>query len=176
MIRRNHYEAAFEAFLRDARLCFVAVNESKRSTLEDEPVKSLDFIVTPHPEVQLLIDIKGRKFPSGNALRPRYTWQSWCTRDDVDGLGRWQEQYGPRSTALLVFMYSLQPLVEVPLGTADFWVWKKRRYLLRGISIDSYREAMRPRSPKWNTVHLRSADFSRRIRPISDWLRVPTGC
>jgi hypothetical protein len=170
MIRRNHYEAAFAAYLRAQRLCFIAVNESKRSSIEEEPIKSLDFVVTVQPQQQLLIDIKGRKFPGGSAEKPRPIWQNWCTLDDINGLSRWQEQYGSSSTGLLVFMYHLLPCVEVPLGTDDLWVWKRRRYLLRAMTVQSYREAMRIRSPKWRTVHLRTTDFRERIRPLSDWL------
>ena len=77
MDRGNHYEAAFEAYLRDRRLGYVAVDESRRSSLDDEPVKSIDFIVYGHGGARLLVDIKGRKFPGGKAGRPRYTWQNW---------------------------------------------------------------------------------------------------
>ena len=45
--RNNHYEAAFEAYLRACRVPYVAVDEAKRSLLAGgDSVKSLDFIVT----------------------------------------------------------------------------------------------------------------------------------
>jgi hypothetical protein len=65
MDRDNHYEAAFEAYLRDARLGYTAVDESRRTSLDDEPVKSLDFIVYGGGDSKLLVDVKGRKFPGG---------------------------------------------------------------------------------------------------------------
>jgi len=46
--RDNHYEAAFEAYLRDRRLPYVAVDEAKRSRLSDGSLKSLDFLVSPN--------------------------------------------------------------------------------------------------------------------------------
>ena len=60
MDRGNHYETAFEAYLRDRRLGYVAVDESRRSSLDDEPVKSIDFIVYGPGGSRLLIDVKGR--------------------------------------------------------------------------------------------------------------------
>jgi hypothetical protein len=43
--RSNHYEAAFEGWLQQQRLCYVAVDETRRCVLGEGPVKSLDFIV-----------------------------------------------------------------------------------------------------------------------------------
>jgi hypothetical protein len=69
MHRDNHYEAAFEAFLRARRLPYVAVDEARRSLVADSSLKSLDFIVSPSAPDQVggwLIDVKGRRFPSGD--------------------------------------------------------------------------------------------------------------
>ena len=51
--RDNHYEAAFEEYLRGRGVPYVAVDEAKRSVLSDGgSIKSLDFIVsTPGPAV-----------------------------------------------------------------------------------------------------------------------------
>src|SRR6185369_8181349 len=45
MDRSNPYEAAFEKYLTDRGLCYVGVDEKKRSVLGEVPVKNLDFIV-----------------------------------------------------------------------------------------------------------------------------------
>ncbi len=45
MDRSNHYEVAFESYLQHHRLCYVAVDETRRALLGDTLVKSLDFIV-----------------------------------------------------------------------------------------------------------------------------------
>ena len=102
MDRGNHYEAAFEAYLRDARLAYVAVNEARRTTLDDEPVKSVDFIVYGQGPARLLVDVKGRKFPGGKPNRLSFTWQSWSTLEDVAGLERWEQRFGLWGTALFV--------------------------------------------------------------------------
>ena len=170
MDRGNHYESAFEAYLRDRRLGYVAVDESRRSSLDDEPVKSLDFIVYgARGGSRLLIDIKGRRFPGGKKEKPRFIWQNWVEREDVEGLERWETSFGAEYRALLVFAYFIQPEVELRPGTADVWVWKGRRYLMRAVPVSEYRRHMRVRSPKWDTVNLPTAVFRSVVRPLRDF-------
>lgn len=73
--RDNHYEAAFEAYLRSRCVPYVAVDEAKRSLLSNGgSIKSLDFIVSggvdisvcPTRPITWLVDVKGRRFPSGD--------------------------------------------------------------------------------------------------------------
>ncbi len=65
--RDNHYEAAFEEYLRNRGVPYVAVDESKRSLLGNgASIKSLDFIVSAPGETTWLVDVKGRRFPSGD--------------------------------------------------------------------------------------------------------------
>jgi hypothetical protein len=65
--RDNHYEAAFEEYLRGRGVPYVAVDEAKRSVLSDGgSIKSLDFIVSAPCQVTWLVDVKGRRFPSGD--------------------------------------------------------------------------------------------------------------
>src|SRR5260370_9500039 len=84
----NHCEAAFRAYLHALGLCYVAVNEVQRSQIGEQPVKSLDFIVHGEGGARLLIDVKGRRFPSGAAGHPRRVWECWATEEDVNGLER----------------------------------------------------------------------------------------
>jgi hypothetical protein len=169
--RNNHYEAAFEAYLRHHRLTTVAVDESRRSTLDDESIKSIDFIVYGSAESRLLIDVKGRKFPVGSGRRNRFEWQSWSPREDVDGLLRWEQRFGYGYRAVLLFMYQLLPMVELPLGTRDLWTFRNKRYLLRGVEVHDYQRLMRVRSPRWNTVHLPLPAFRKVVRPFSEFLQ-----
>ncbi len=166
MDRTNHYEAAFEAYLRDARLGYVAVDESRRATLDDEPVKSVDFIVYGSRDARLLVDVKGRKFPGGKPEKFSFSWQNWSTLDDVDGLQRWQERFGDGYRGLLVFMYHILPVVDLPPGTPDLWYWRGRRYLIRAVPVADYKLAMRSRSPKWKTVYLPGPAFQASVRPF----------
>ena len=180
MDRANHYEAAFEAYLQWHRLCYVAVDETKRSVLSDERVKSLDFIVHGDGGARLLIDVKGRRFPGGTIERPRRVWECWSTRDDLDGLERWAGRFGPDYQGLLVFAYHVLPSVELPENTEDLWTWRGRRYLLRAVAAHAYREQMRVRSPRWGTVSLPHAVFRRLVRPLHHFTqgqaRIPDEC
>jgi hypothetical protein len=169
MDRANHYETAFEAYLRDRRLGYVAVDESRRASLDDEPVKSIDFIVYGIGGSKLLIDVKGRRFPGGSPEKPRPVWQNWVAHGDVEGLERWSASFGPDYQALLVFSYYIQPAVELRRGTDDVWVWRGRRYLLRAVPVDDYRRHLRVRSPKWGTVHVPTAAFRSIVRPLRDF-------
>jgi hypothetical protein len=173
MDRKNHYEAAFEAYLMERRLCYVAVDESRRPLLGETPVKSLDFIVYGPEGARLVVDVKGRRFPGGKRDRLRHVWECWSTQDDIDGLQRWAELSGPGYVGVLAFAYHLGPSVELPMDTEDLWHFRGRRYLLRAIAADDYRRRMRVRSPKWGTVDLARADFRELVRPLSYFTDAP---
>jgi hypothetical protein len=167
MDRANHYESAFEAYLREQGVCYVAVDETRRTLFGGGPVKSLDFIVLG--AARLAVDVKGRRFPVGPPQRPRRVWECWSTRADIDGLHRWAERLGRDFRGLLAFVYQLSPSVELPDDIDDLWEWRGRRYLLRAVDAADYRRHMRSRSPRWDTVTLARADFRRLVRPVRDF-------
>jgi hypothetical protein len=171
--RSNHYEAAFEAYLRARRLGYMAVDEAHRATLDDEPVKSLDFVVHGANGARLLVDVKGRRFPGGPKVRPRFVWETWSTTEDVDGLDRWAERFGPGFVGMFVFVYRIAPTVLLPLGTPDLWTWRDRFYLLRAVTVADYRRSMRARSRKWGTVMLAATAFREVVRPFRDFVQEP---
>ena len=100
--RENHYEAAFEAYLRSRQVPYVAVDEAKRSCAAEGSLKSLDFIVSPPGALSWLVDVKGRRFPSGDQ---KQYWKNWSTRDDLRSLAAWQEYFGADFCPMLVFAY-----------------------------------------------------------------------
>lgn len=171
MDRHNHYEAAFAAFLRDRRVCHVAVDETRRSYEEgDASVKSVDFIVQGKLGERYVVDVKGRRFPGGTKAQPKRTWECWATRDDVTDARQWAAKFGANYQALFVFSYHLVG-TELPAHDRDtLWTWQERRYLLRAIPVEEYARAMRVRSSKWCTVHLNTADFHRLVRPLQEFL------
>lgn len=173
MDRSNHYEAAFEAYLQWHRLCYVAVDETRRAMLGETPVKNLDFVVYGDNGARLVVDVKGRRFPSVSRGRPRRVWECWSTSDDIDGLGRWAELFGPDYRGLLVFAYQLRPEVQLPGDTEDLWTWRGRRYLFRAIPVAEYRRDMRVRSPRWGTVDLSRDAFRELVRPLHDFTHGP---
>jgi hypothetical protein len=173
MDRSNHYEAAFEAYLQWHRLCYVAVDETRRSMMGETRVKNLDFIVHGETGSKLLVDVKGRRFPTGSPGRLRRVWECWSTQEDIDGLERWAEVFGPDYLGLLVFAYQLLPSVELPDDTEDLWTWRGRRYLLRAVPVADYRRHMRVRSPSWGTVSLPGAVFRQLVRPLHFYTHGP---
>src|SRR5262245_32495515 len=101
--RDNHYEAAFEAWLRWLAVPYVAVDESHRSNAlashsDARTLKSLDFIVSPRGgAASWLVDVKGRRFPTAG----RQYWRNWTTADELESLAGWEVLLGPCSGGLL---------------------------------------------------------------------------
>ncbi len=171
MLRSNHYEVAFEAYLRARGVGFVAVDEAKRSVLGDAAVKSLDFIVVGPDTAKLVVDVKGRKFPTGSGEKAVPAWQNWAEEDDVDGLGRWAAQFGGGFRGVLAFVYDIHKPYQLSDGTRDLFAFRDHVYLMRGVAVADYRTHMRLRSKKWRTVHLPTAAFRTVVRPFSEFLR-----
>lgn len=174
MIRSNHYERAFEEYLRAIRQPYIAVDEQRR-TLVDETagssLKSLDFIVPGAAGCQYLVDIKGRRFPSGERTSGG-RWENWCTREDPASLLHWESLFGPGYRGLLVFAYD----VWTPRAALEFdelFEWRDHQYAFVGIAADDYDRLDRQRSPKWQTVSLPGRLFRGFARPFRDWLTPP---
>ncbi|MBX9624829.1 MAG: HYExAFE family protein [Gemmataceae bacterium] len=165
----NHYEAAFEAYLRTRGVAVVPVVEDRRSYLDHAEVKSPDFLVIGPDDARLVVDVKGRKFPGGPAGR-RLMWENWSTREDVDGLTRWAGRLGDGFRGVLAFVYEVLPVVRLPEDTPDLFAHRDRLYLARGVDVADYFEHMVARSPRWGTVHLPAHDFRRLVKPFSAFL------
>lgn len=171
MKQDNHYEAAFEAYLRSRGVAVVPVVEARRSYLDHAEVKSPDFLVIGPDDAKLVVDVKGRKFPGGPAGSPRKMWENWSTREDIDGLLRWAGRLGDGFRGVLAFVYEVLPVVRLPEDTPDLFAHRDRLYLARGVDAADYRDHMTARSPRWGTVHLPADDFRRLVMPFSAFLR-----
>ena len=95
--RSNHYEAAFEEYLRSRQIPYVAVDEKKRALLGGSSLKSLDFIVSPVVGGSWLIDVKGRRFPAGPAVSIRH----WIRRVILRRSWRWFRRAVSRGRILI---------------------------------------------------------------------------
>jgi hypothetical protein len=167
----NHYEAAFDAFLRERGCAVVPVVECRRSYLDTSEVKSPDFLVVAPGGAKLVVAVKGRKFPASPPGRtPRQVWHNWCELEDIDSLERWADNLGPGFLGLLLFAYDLPPGVEMPPCTPTCSGFRGRTYLFRGVPVGAYRRHMRTRSPRWRTVHLPSDRFRTLVKPVTDFL------
>lgn len=174
--RTNHYDAAFEAYLRRARVPFVVVDEARRARLNQVSLKSMDFIVTAPGDHNLLVDVKGRQFPSGRGpdragspatpKRVGHKWENWATKDDLDSLLRWQDVFGEGFRAMLVFAYELldplaaaDPATGMNVGSDGPFCYRGRAYSFFGVWVDEYRIAMHARSQSWETVSVPSREY-----------------
>ena len=184
--RRHHYEQAFEAYLRNQRMPYVAVNEARKALLPPgakfrlEPtdpascnhaqsLKSFDFVVYGQ-EMNLLVEVKGRRVsvrsPSARARRPGLNrLESWVNAEDVSALQAWQSLFGPGFRAVFVFLYWCEDLpadglFEEVLEHHDRW------YALRVVDVDAYAKVMRVRSQRWGTVHVDATSFARISHPF----------
>jgi hypothetical protein len=162
--RNVHYEAAFEAFLRDKGIPCVAVDEAKRALFANAKLKSFDFVVYSKNGPNLLIDVKGRQLRNRSS---RKGFETWATEQDVNDLMQWEGVFGEGYKALLTFIYWIDPPLQAEPG---MYMHRNRWYLLMAIDLAEYRNHMRRRSAKWETVSLAAEDFRSLARPIESWL------
>ena len=104
--RSSHYEAAFEAFIRDRGIPCVAVDEAKRALFVNAKLKSFDFVVYSKNGPNLLIDVKGRQLRNRST---RSSFETWATEQDVNDLMQWEQVFGDGYKALLTFIYWIDP-------------------------------------------------------------------
>ncbi|MHC4294229.1 MAG: HYExAFE family protein [Planctomycetota bacterium] len=173
MAHRNiHYEAAFEDYLRAKGWPYVAVDESKKVIFADCAVKSFDFLVYSESGPNLLVDVKGRKFPDAVVGRKRgksKAWENWITRQDVDGLKEWEKVFGKDFIAALVFAYWLQgPPQRAPFE--DVHLFRNKHYAFVCVRLGEYIAAAHPRSAKWQTITVPSKQFAEQARDIASFL------
>ncbi len=154
--RDNHYEAAFEAYLRERRVAYVAVDEQRRSRLGDGSLKNVDFLVSPADGATLLVDVKGRRFPSGQ--RTKQYWRNWTTWDDLRSLARWQDRLGEGSLALFGFVFHVVG-ERSPVPAEQLFVHRNRQYAILAVRVADYIRFARPLSAKWQTASIPTAVF-----------------
>ncbi len=170
--RDNHYEAAFEEFLRQRRVAYVAVDEAKRSVLAEGSLKSLDFIVSVPGAGSWLVDVKGRHFPSGEQ---KQYWKNWSTRDDLYSLAAWERLFGESFGGLFVFAYNVIG-DRAPLPAEQLFSFRGGLYGFIGIRLKEYAEHARAISPSWDTVAVPALKFRELAAPIDRFLSLQIEC
>lgn len=163
----EHYERAFEAWLREHRVPYVTVQQVRRSADEEGPIKSFDFLVHAG-ERHYIVDVKGKQFPQVSRGREAY-WENWIHFSDLEGLFAWESHFGDDYTALLVYCYWFQ------LPTEDGTVEKTismggRDYLIVAIGARTFAENCRRRSRRWQAVHIPAKEFTSLVKPIEHFI------
>lgn len=166
-IRSNHYDAAFEAYLLATGRPFVAIDEARRAQLAEVSLKSMDFIVDGGSH-RLLLDIKGRRFPTGGSSGTR--WECWADEDDIASLLRWESVFGNHYRAALVFAYHITDPQWHSLHPVR-WEYAGRVYAFYAVWVRDYARQMRTRSPRWATVALRKPDYAQLRCPWEEFSR-----
>ena len=167
--RKVHYEAAFEDYLRSKAWPFVVVDEAKKAVFANTTIKSFDLVLYSEGGPNLLVDVKGRKFPDltrpGNRSASR-AWENWVTREDVEGLTQWEGIFGEGFSAAFVFAYWLQgPPQRSPFE--DAYDFRDRHYAFVGVGLAEYVALARPRSQRWQTVAAPARAFSEAAKDIA---------
>lgn len=170
--RDNHYEAAFEEFLRARALPYVAVDEARRSLLaEGGSIKSLDFIVSVPGDLAWLVDVKGRRFPSGND-GARHYWKNWSTRDDLRSMAHWERLFGSSFRAVFVFAYVILA-DRAPLPEEELFEFRGNLYAFLAVRAADYAIESHQISERWDTVAMPVEAFRSMARSVDSLLGTP---
>jgi len=164
----NHFENAFESWLRESRLAFVPVDQAKRAHFSRSHIKSFDFLIYPRPlgRDTIIAEVKGRRF-EGVSLEKLTSLPCWVTMEDIRGLIKWEEIFGSSYKAYFIFAYEIvQP--DVDLDRFSDYHFQDRRYFWLCLTAEDYLKAMRSRSAKWQTVTLAAADFRKHARDLNE--------
>lgn len=155
----NHYARAFESWLRDNFIRYIAVDQQKRAAFSRSKIKSFDYVFYHPAGKAYLAEVKGRKF-TGKTLAGLSSLQNWVTVADVVGLSRWMDIFGQGHNGVFVFVYSLEK-IDVESDGRDIYEFDGRRYVFFVVSIADYMKCMKKRSQKWETVYMPAEDFRR---------------
>lgn len=164
----NHYERAFENWLIDNHIQYIKVDEQKRTAFTHHKVKSFDFLLYPRGGQVIIAEVKGRLF-KGISLAKLAGLECWVTAEDIDGLAKWQQVFGPGHQAVFVFAYRIEN-IDVDFDDREVFDFDTNRYTFFCTKLDDYRRFMKRRSPKWQTVTLPADKFRQCVVEISELL------
>ena len=164
----NHYERAFENWLIDNRIEYVAVDEYKTAQFGHPDIKSFDFLLHLRNGQMIIAEVKGRRF-KGTTLAKLGGFECWVTAEDVEGLTKWQQIFGLGHRAVFVFAYKIEN-IDVDFDGRDVFDFDANRYVFFCVELDDYRKFMKRCSPKWQTVTLPADQFRRCAVHISEFL------
>src|SRR3954468_7319881 len=119
--RTIHYEAAFEALLRERGIPYVAVDEAKKALFSNAKLKCFDFVVYSNQGPNLLVDVKGRQHRDSVS---RGSFQTWATEQDVTDLIQWEQVFGEGFKAVFAFVY----WIDAPLTPEEGMFQHKDRW------------------------------------------------
>ena len=168
MLIKNHYERAVVGFLQSQSVPYLRIDETKRSVFGGTKFKSFDLVVYPESEANILVDVKGRKWPYMSRGGKRY-WENWVTAEDLESLRHWEMVFGGGFRAAFVFCYWLTEPQNIPVQTG-IHVFGGQTYGFLLVWLSDYTDNMRLRSRSWRTVSMGAARFRELAKPLEDVL------
>ena len=163
----NHYERAFENWLIDHRIEYVAEYQHERATIGEVEIKSFDFLLWPRSR-PIIVEVKGRTF-KGASLAKMAGFECWVTAEDVDGMVKWQQILGAGHRAVFVFAYRIEN-IDVDFDGKEIFDFDANQYLFFCVRLEDYRKFMKRRSPKWGTVTLPADKFRQCAMQLGEFL------
>ncbi len=124
-------------------------------------------IYYPSRALSWLIDIKGRRFPSGRK-QPQY-WRNWVASEDELGLLRWEGIFGQGFHGAFIFVYDVCG-ERLPLPEERLFKTNGRRYAFFFIPLIIYRTFARTLSTKWETESMSATLFQKYAVPLDEFL------
>lgn len=167
----NIYEQVFACWLGENHIPYTEIDQTKRFSVEHQNVKNFDFLVRPRSPHPVLVEVKGRTF-HGSSLAGLKGLDGWATLEDVEALSYWQScfrQEKPETEAVFVFVFALEQ-IDVETDGQAVYDFAGGRFLLLAVPLGAYRDGMKARSPKWQTVTLSAEGFRRYAVPVKEIL------
>ncbi|TET35050.1 MAG: hypothetical protein E3J72_13015 [Planctomycetota bacterium] len=171
--KANHYELAFEDYLRGRGLTYIATSEVRRALTVGGPedprkIKNPDFIVTTPQRENALVDVKGKQLPYVDRKTPN-AWENWLKGDDLEALEFWEESFGRNFIGLIVFAYWIRE-AKYAKHFDYLHAFGGKKYGLLALSRAEYAKYYRRRSARWDTFSIPIRIFRRIARPITDYI------
>ncbi|MCE5341301.1 MAG: HYExAFE family protein [Planctomycetaceae bacterium] len=155
----NHYERAFQCWLKDNGVQYLAVDQHKRTAFSRCKIKSFDFLFYTAGGRAVIAEVKGRKF-AGKNFSAFGTLPNWVTDDDITGLENWIRIFSSRYEGLFIFAYDLEN-IDVETDGREIYDCLGRRYVFMAVRLADYLAGATLRSIKWKTLHLSAEYFKK---------------
>lgn len=167
-VRVTNYEHVFKNWLIENRVQYVVVDQQKRKMFARNRIKSFDFLLYPACSRPVIAEVKGRKF-KGKNLAALSGLECWVTMEDIRGLMRWEQLFSDGFEAAFIFAYEFAN-VDVETDGREVYDFENSRYMFYAVRLGDYRQFMKQRSPKWQTVTLPAAKFKKFAIPVRELL------
>ncbi len=142
MKRWYHQEVAFEHFLRNRNLSYLAVDEAKRPVAVD---KNFDFLVLTKTKAYA-IDVKGKQIPYKGGSG--FLWETWIHQKDLMGLRQWEDLLKPlfrcEVESLIAYTYWIREAAFLEKFETVF-MHQGRKYGIKAITISEFERLKQPR-------------------------------